>query len=69
AGAVESISTVLSIYNQIVPPTINYLTPDPECDLNYTSNKAVKREINVALKNSFGFGGHNVVVAFKKFTS
>ncbi len=67
AGAIESIATVLSIYNQTIPPTINYNTPDPECDLNYTPNQAVKREINIALKNSFGFGGHNVVVAFKKF--
>ncbi|MCS7165360.1 MAG: beta-ketoacyl-ACP synthase II [Candidatus Calescibacterium sp.] len=67
AGIIESIATVLSIKNQTIPPTINYSTPDPECDLNYTPNKAVKREINVAIKNSFGFGGHNVVVAFKKF--
>ncbi len=68
AGAIESISTVLAIYNKIIPPTINYNTPDPECDLNYTPNKAVYKEINVALKNSFGFGGHNVVIAFKKFS-
>ncbi|MFN3995507.1 MAG: beta-ketoacyl-ACP synthase II [bacterium] len=68
AGAIESVATILSIYNQTVPPTINYSTPDPECDLNYTPNKAVKREINVALKNSFGFGGHNVIVVFKKFS-
>ncbi|MGB9638127.1 MAG: beta-ketoacyl-ACP synthase II [bacterium] len=67
AGAIESIATILAIYHKIIPPTINYTTPDPECDLNYTPNKAVNREINVALKNSFGFGGHNVVVAFKKF--
>lgn len=67
AGAIESVATALSVYYNIVPPTINYSTPDPECDLNYTPNKAVKREINVALKNSFGFGGHNVVIAFKKF--
>lgn len=67
AGAIESIATVLAIYNKTIPPTINYSTPDPECDLNYTPNKAIHREINVALKNSFGFGGHNVVVAFKKF--
>lgn len=67
SGAIESVATVLSVYNQTVFPTINYSTPDPECDLNYTPNKTVKREINVALKNSFGFGGHNVVVAFRKF--
>jgi len=68
AGVIESIATVLAIYNKVIPPTINYSTPDPECDLNYTPNKAVSREINIALKNSFGFGGHNVVVAFKKFS-
>ncbi|MCS7243170.1 MAG: beta-ketoacyl-ACP synthase II [Candidatus Calescibacterium sp.] len=67
AGVIESITTVLSIYHQIVTPTINYHTPDPECDLNYTPNKSIRREINIALKNSFGFGGHNVVVAFKRF--
>lgn len=68
AGTIESIATVLAIYNKTIPPTINYNIPDPECDLNYTPNKAVNREINVALKNSFGFGGHNVVIALKKFT-
>jgi len=69
AGAIESVATVLSIYHQKIHPTINYSTFDPECDLNYTPNIFVQREINVALKNSFGFGGHNVVVAFKKFYS
>ncbi|MEN3015100.1 MAG: beta-ketoacyl-ACP synthase II [bacterium] len=68
AGVIESIATILCIYNQTVHPTINYTTPDPECDLNYTPNKVVHRQINVALKNSFGFGGHNVVVAFRKFS-
>ncbi len=67
AGSVEAIITVLSIYNQIIPPTINIITPDPECDLDYTPNKPRKREVKVALSNSFGFGGHNASICFKKF--
>ncbi len=66
AGGIEAVFTVMSIIKGIVPPTINYDTPDPECDLNYTPNKAVKREIRAALSNSFGFGGTNVCLAFKK---
>ncbi len=67
AGAVEAIATILAIYNQTVPPTINYATPDPECDLDYTPNKPVKRRIEATLSNSFGFGGHNATICFKKF--
>lgn len=67
AGAVESIVTILAIVNNIVPPTINYETPDPDCDLNYTPNVRVQREIYAALNNSFGFGGHNATLVFKKF--
>ncbi len=67
AGAVESIATVLSIKNGIVPPTINYFTPDPECDLDYTPNKPVKKDIKAAISNTFGFGGHNASLCFKKF--
>ncbi len=67
AGAVEAITAVLSIKNGIIPPTINYFTPDPECDLNYTPNVAAKKEVNVALSNTFGFGGHNATVIFKKY--
>lgn len=68
AGAVESIATVLAIYNGIVPPTINHFTDDPELpDLNYTFEKPQKRDITGALSNTFGFGGHNVCLAFKKF--
>ena len=59
AGAVEAIATVLAMQHSRVPPTINYDTPDPECDLDYTPNKPVAREIRYALSNSFGFGGHN----------
>ncbi|QFF97699.1 beta-ketoacyl-[acyl-carrier-protein] synthase II [Psychrobacillus glaciei] len=68
AGGVEAIITLKSIVEDIAPPTINYETPDEECDLNYVPNKAVQTEINYALSNGFGFGGHNAVLAFKKFT-
>jgi 3-oxoacyl-[acyl-carrier-protein] synthase II len=66
AGAVEAAITALAIKEGIVPPTINYENPDPELDLNYTPNKAVKREIRAALSSSLGFGGHNGILAFKK---
>ena len=68
AGAVEAIATVLTIQNNIVPPTINHFTDDPDIpDLDYTFHNAKKREVNFALSNTFGFGGHNVSIAFKKF--
>ena len=67
AGAVEAIASILAITNGIVPPTINFTSPDPECDLNYTFNKPQKREVNVALSNAFGFGGHNTSILFRKF--
>jgi 3-oxoacyl-[acyl-carrier-protein] synthase II len=67
AGAVEAIASILAIKNDIVPPTINFEFPDPECDLNYTFLKPQEREINIALSNAFGFGGHNTSVLFKKF--
>lgn len=67
AGAAESIATLLAIYHSMIPPTINQENPDPECDLNYTPNEAVERDINYALNNAFGFGGHNTTLVFKKF--
>ena len=69
AGAVEAVASILSIKNQIVPPTINHFTDDDQLDnnLNFTFNKAQKREVNAALSNTFGFGGHNFSVIFKKF--
>ena len=67
AGGVESIFTILTICNGIMPPTINYETPDPECDLDYVPNQARKGSVRVALSNSFGFGGTNAVLAFKRF--
>ncbi|MDQ7816021.1 MAG: beta-ketoacyl-ACP synthase II [Melioribacteraceae bacterium] len=68
AGAIEAIATVLAIQNSLIPPTINLDTPDPECDLNYTPKVPVKREINYAISNTFGFGGHNASILFKKYT-
>lgn len=67
AGAAESVATILAIKNGIVPPTINYTTPDPNCDLNYTVNEAQTRNIRYAINNAFGFGGHNTSLIFKKF--
>ena len=69
AGAIEGIASVLAIKNGIIPPTINHFTDDPAFDskLNFTFNKAQKREVNVAVSNTFGFGGHNASILFKKF--
>jgi 3-oxoacyl-[acyl-carrier-protein] synthase II len=67
AGAVEFIICAHVVRECIIPPTINYETPDPELDLNYTPNKAVKRDVRAALSNSFGFGGHNVALAIRRF--
>jgi 3-oxoacyl-[acyl-carrier-protein] synthase II len=67
AGGVEAIFTVLSIKDGIMPPTINYETPDPECDLDYVTNKARRKEISAAMSNSLGFGGHNATIVFKKY--
>lgn len=67
AGAIEAIACVKAIQESIAPPTINYETPDENCDLNYVPNEAKEKEINVTLSNSLGFGGHNVSLIFKKF--
>lgn len=67
AGAAESIATLLAIYHSIIPPTINQDNPDPECDLNYTPNIPVERDLTYAMNNAFGFGGHNTTLIFKKF--
>lgn len=67
AGAVELIATTLALEHQILPPTINYETPDPECDLDYVPNTARPTTIDFALKNSFGFGGKNSALVIKKY--
>ena len=67
AGGVECAATALTIENGIIPPTINYETPDPECDLDYVPNKARKAEVKIALSNSLGFGGHNCTLCFGRY--
>ncbi len=67
AGGVEAVISVLSIYNDVVPPTINLENPDPECDLDYVPNQKREMTVNYALSNSFGFGGTNACLLFKKF--
>ena len=66
AGAIEAMTCLLALQEGIVPPTINLCSPDPECDLNYVPRQAVKAEIDLALSNSLGFGGHNACLAFRK---
>ena len=68
SGAVEFIATALTIKEGVIPPTINYEYPDPECDLDYVPNKAREKDVKVALSNSFGFGGHNITLVLKKFS-
>jgi 3-oxoacyl-[acyl-carrier-protein] synthase II len=67
AGAIEAILTILAVYNNEIPPTINYEFPDPECDLNYVPNTAIKKTVNVAISNTFGFGGHNASLLITKY--
>ena len=67
AGAVEFVLGTLAIQHNIIPPTINYETPDPQCDLDYTPNTPVQRRVDAVLSNSFGFGGHNVCLAIRRF--
>jgi 3-oxoacyl-[acyl-carrier-protein] synthase II len=69
AGAVETITSIQTLNSGIIHPTINYENPDPDCDLNYTPNIAVKKEVNVALVNNFGFGGHNGTLLIKKYSN
>ena len=69
AGAIEAIACINAINYNKVPPTVNYKTPDPECNLNYTPNFAINRNVEIAMSNSFGFGGHNSVIILKKFSS
>ncbi|WP_144525765.1 beta-ketoacyl-ACP synthase II [Bacillus pumilus] len=67
AGGVEAIFSVLAIKDSVIPPTINLDTPDEECDLDYVANEARSKEVQVALSNSLGFGGHNATIIFKKY--
>ena len=67
AGAVEAIVSAMVVGSGVIPPTINYHTPEPELDLNYTPNTSVKRDVNAVLSNSFGFGGHNTTLAIKRY--
>ena len=66
AGAVEAIAAALALHEGLVPPTIHLAEPDPECDLNYVPNAAVRADVRVALSSSLGFGGHNAVLALRK---
>ncbi len=67
AGAVELVAAIQSIEEGVIHPTVNYEVPDPECDLDYVPNKMRKTEVGVALSNSFGFGGHNITLAVRRF--
>lgn len=67
AGAIEAVASIMAIREGVVPPTINYEESDPECDLNYVPNKSIKSEVNAAISNTFGFGGHNASICFKKY--
>src|SRR5699024_12591820 len=67
AGGVEGVISVKAIDDGIIPATINYETPDPDCDLDYVPNESRKQDVNVVMSNSFGFGGHNACLVFKKY--
>ena len=66
AGAVEAAASILAIHTDTIPPTIHYETPDPDCDLDYVPNVRRETEVSFAISDSFGFGGQNAVVAFRK---
>jgi len=67
SGGIEAVATVLAVERDCAPPTINLENPDTECDLDYVAHKSRPMKINIATSNSFGFGGHNVMLVFKKF--
>ena len=66
AGVIEAVATLLSLHEGVIPPTINYTTPDSECDLDYTPNEVREKGIRIAISNSFAFGGNNVCLGFGK---
>jgi 3-oxoacyl-(acyl-carrier-protein) synthase len=68
AGAVEAIFTITALHRSVLPPTINQTTPDPDCDLDYIPNEARAEQVEVAVSNAFGFGGHNSCVVFRRWT-
>jgi 3-oxoacyl-[acyl-carrier-protein] synthase II len=68
SGGIEAVAAVLAIQHQLVPPTINYQNPDPACDLDVVPNQAREAKVDVVLSNSFGFGGHNVCLAFRRLS-
>ena len=67
AGAIEAIFTIFALRDGVLPPTINYEVPDPECDLDYIPNEARRQATEVGVSNSFGFGGHNACVVFRRW--
>ena len=67
AGGIAAVATVKAIQNQLLPPTIKYDIPDPDCTLDYVPNKAQARRVNAVLSNTFGFGGHNAVICIRKY--
>lgn len=67
AGGIESVATALTLHHGVIPPTMNYDEPDPECDLDYVPNKARQADVRVAVSNSFGFGGTNATLVFKQY--
>ena len=68
SGCIEAVACVLSIKKGVLPPTINYSNPDPDCDLDYVPTTAREGKLSIVLANSFGFGGHNVCLAFRNMT-
>jgi 3-oxoacyl-[acyl-carrier-protein] synthase II len=67
SGAIEAVATVLTIVNGVIPPTINLTDPDPSCDLDYVPLRAREQRVDVAASNSFGFGGHDVTLVFRRY--
>ena len=67
AGGIEGVFSVLAIHRNMLPPTINYVNPDPDCDLDYVPNEAREAKVDYALSNSFGFGGTNAALIFKRY--
>jgi 3-oxoacyl-(acyl-carrier-protein) synthase len=66
-GALEAIFCTLALHTGVLPPTLNYQTPDPKCDLDYIPNEAREADARIAVSNSFGFGGHNASIVFRRF--